>query len=989
MLYCKSDTMSRLKLLISILVCCSAMISYAQDKTDGRYLEVRGTSELDMKPLAKATANLSEGGNNIQTVQTGTDGSFSFRLEMNRQYTIEVIKEGLVAKKISFNTIIPDEEKGTWMNEFSIGLVKFCDGVDYALLKDPVDIIRFDPKRREFVSDKDYVNRMRPKLESVLVKYDQCMMNKYDAAIRKGDQAFLAKNTNEALAGYQEALEIYPKETYPTKQINEINRQLGKQQKSTEQAEKKELENKEDSYNLALAKASVAYTRKDYSTALQYYQEALAIKPEESIPKGRLLEIETILIKKTAEETKIMEVENAYRQTVLKADSLMKARNYQSAREQYAKASLIKPGESYPKAKSLEIDKIEEANVRAAENARKAAADKEYQAILTQADNQFKAKSYDEAKAGYSKALALRPSDPYAAQRVKLAENTMVAEKQKAQEDQTLKQFREIIATADKLLESKDLNKAREAYSRALTVKPDDQYAQSKISTIDNMMAAEQTAKTNALEENYKSAIGAANTAITQKSYAQAKDFLQKALAIKPGDAYASNKMTELDKTLEEQRKLREQEELKQNQIKESIAAADKLFNSGDLPAARNAFNAVLQIKPGDSYSVQRISVIDNLIAAKNSNKLRQTDSAYSNNMARGTELLAKKDFTKAREAFQQALILKPGDPSAISKIRDIDLLIATEQERIAEEKAKKKNFDEVIALSDQKMTQKQYSEARRGYEDALTIIPGEYYPRKRLDEIASILSEEEKILAGKQANENAYTLAITNGDKYFRTKDFGKAKDEYTRATTLKPTEEFPKTRLAEIENQIKAQELEQAQIKAKADAYALAINSGNSLFADKNYAAAKSSYTEALKIMPNDKLAREQIIRIDKILSPASRAVKSSASANADQNKVKSTTPLGELSFKTESERQKFLDELKKKYPAGITLEKYREQYKETLRYIVVRDNQAMDYRQIRFLTYNGYEYSVNGKPITQQYFLSQVKSRQGESFQEIEIQ
>jgi hypothetical protein len=47
------------------------------------------------------------------------------------------------------------------------------------------------------------------------------------------------------------------------------------------------------------------------------------------------------------------------------------------------------------------------------------------------------------------------------------------------------------------------------------------------------------------------------------------------------------------------------------------------------------------------------------------------------------------------------------------------------------------------------------------------------------------------------------------------------------------------------------------------------------------------------------------------------------------------------------------------------------------------------AQEFRQIKFITYNGAEYSVNGKPITQQYFLTQVKIRQGESFQEIEMQ
>ncbi len=116
-----------------------------------------------MQPLARATVNLYEGTNKIQSIQSAADGSFSFKLEINKLYTIEVIKDGLVGKKISFNTTMPDEEKGKWINEFSIGLVKYCDGVDYSALNEPVDIVKFDPKRRQYVSDKDYVGRMRPK----------------------------------------------------------------------------------------------------------------------------------------------------------------------------------------------------------------------------------------------------------------------------------------------------------------------------------------------------------------------------------------------------------------------------------------------------------------------------------------------------------------------------------------------------------------------------------------------------------------------------------------------------------------------------------------------------------------------------------------------------------------------------------------------------------------------------------------------------------
>ncbi len=88
-------------------------------------------------------------------------------------------------------------------------------------------------------------------------------------------------------------------------------------------------------------------------------------------------------------------------------------------------------------------------------------------------------------------------------------------------------------------------------------------------------------------------------------------------------------------------------------------------------------------------------------------------------------------------------------------------------------------------------------------------------------------------------------------------------------RAISLKPGEDYPKTRLAELENLLMTLQQEQAAAKSRADAYAAAINMGNAQFSGKDYAAARVSYSEALKQLPDDKLAREQIEKIDYILS------------------------------------------------------------------------------------------------------------------------
>ncbi len=52
-------------------------------------------------------------------------------------------------------------------------------------------------------------------------------------------------------------------------------------------------------------------------------------------------------------------------------------------------------------------------------------------------------------------------------------------------------------------------------------------------------------------------------------------------------------------------------------------------------------------------------------------------------------------------------------------------MLIAQEQDRVASEKAKKKNYEDIIAQGDQLMTQKNYSGAKQSFEQALLYHAG------------------------------------------------------------------------------------------------------------------------------------------------------------------------------------------------------------------------------------------------------------------------
>src|SRR5512133_680711 len=273
--------MLRIIHILLVLILCLKI--GAQQTAPERYLEVRGISELEMEPLARATINLYEGTNKIQTIQSGSDGTFSFKLDPNKQFVIEVEKNGLISKRISFNTQLPDQEKGTWMNEFSIGLVKPCNGVDYSALKEPVDRVSFDVKRRQFISDKDYVNNMRPKIEALMIKTDQCQLENYEDLVKKADQTAKTGNLEDALKLYKEASEIYPKEEYPAKRIAEINNAKNKQQFSAE------------AYKKIVTEADALSAQGRISEAIQKYNQASILNPQESYPKQKASELQNVL----------------------------------------------------------------------------------------------------------------------------------------------------------------------------------------------------------------------------------------------------------------------------------------------------------------------------------------------------------------------------------------------------------------------------------------------------------------------------------------------------------------------------------------------------------------------------------------------------------------------------------------------------------------------------------------------------------------------
>ncbi len=1032
-------------IILSIFIFNLALLHKIYSQDAERYLEINGTAELNLKPVSNAEITLYEEKSKIKSVKTGSSGRFSFKLDMNKDYTIEVSKEGYVSKKIRFITKIPDEVTGIWVREFAVGLVKYCEGVNYSVLNDPVDVIKYSVRRQDFDSDKTFVYKVKPRLENLYIDVDQCLIENYNNTLNEADKLMDDKKYDEAREKYEQAMEMFPDEEYPEEQIGKINDFISRDK------------NIENLYNRTVSEADALYAQKRYDEALLKYKGALKLKPQETYLKQKISETESLKAEQDAEQQAKSEADAKYNLLISEGNTAFAMKNFEMAKQYFSQALEIKPDNYYPSNKLQELEVL--ISQKAQTEAKKQEIVKEYNNAVSRADQLFVAKNYEEAKASYEKALLVNPQESYPREKIAEIEN-MIKEKQEAQvkskRAEMEREYDAALAEGDNYYKLKDYEAAKVAYSKAASIKPDEFYPKQKIERIDNLLAAEQAREQQAREKSYSDAIAAGENFIDIKQYEKARQEFNKALSYKPDDIYARNKISEIDRLIEIQKQRLTEERTRDEQYQAVITKADGFFQMREFDAAKIAYQDALSIKPEEQYPRTQIQEIDRLLAIVEAEKQRETEAGYKSAILSGNRLFSGNQYALAKSEFEKALNYKPGDTYASSRISEINKLISQEEQRAAADQARKKQYDELISRADGLKNLKEYVNAKAEYNRALQIMPEETYPQQQIAEIDRIIAEQERVLAEKKARENNYAMAIGKADGFFRLQEYENAKAEYNNALTIMPDEIYPKNKINEIDNIIAAQLKAQADAKALNDAYDNAVRQADNLFNQKKYTEAKSAYTSALNYKPGSVYPKDQISKIDIILAqqerirqeelakdkeyesliliadrlydqadynnakenyqkalevkpdelyPKQKIMKideiikllaKQQSAKSSQSQTQSQTAaqtgpkpkLADLVFKDDRERDRYLDDLKKKYPEGVTLETYKERVKTTRRYIIIRNNEAHEFRMVHFTNWGGKEYSVDGKPITGQYFESQISPRSGEYYKEFEF-
>ncbi|MBX2973459.1 MAG: hypothetical protein KF797_10170 [Flavobacteriales bacterium] len=777
------------------------------------------------KKMDGVTVTVFKNGVKLIDVPTNASGKYEVNLDYGSDYKVMVSKPGFVGKNITIDTRkVPEEERqgGHGMNiDFSI--MSDLPGIDYSILNEPFGKANYDGGT--FAWDMEYTNRMRDAQARLMKEYDEKRKRegdaeaKYAKLIQEGGNAMTSSDFKKAVDAFTGALALKPGDAVATAKLSDAKMKLDAQD-----ADKKRGEQ----YAALIKEADGLMGKKDYAGAKTKYNAALDVKDTEAYPKQKLKEIDVILAeleKKAAEEKKAKELQEKYQAAITAADAAFKAENWDQATAKYTEAGGLKPDEKYPKDQLAAIAQKKADAAKKAEEERKARELQEkYQAAITAGDAAFKASKWDDAAAKYTEAGGLKPDEKYPKDQLAAIALKKDEAARKAEEERLAKELQEryqaAITAADAAFRSADYDAAEAKYTEASGLKPAEKYPKDQLAAIvkkreELAKKAEDERKAKELDAQYQAAIAAADAAFGKESWDEATAKYTEAGGLKPAEKYPKDQLTAIaarkaaaEKAAAEAAKQKELDA----KYTAAIAAADAAFGKEEWDEAAKKYTEASGLKAQEKYPKDQLALIVQRKAdAEARKKQAEQDAKYQAAIEAADAAFGKEDYTAARAKYTEALGVKAGEKYPKDRIAEADRLLAEAARKAeAEKKAAEleARYRSLITSADKAFDGKKLSEALNDYKDALALKPSEAHPKERiaaieqqLDAAARAKAEEERLLREKQDRDQRYNDLVTSADKAFAAKQYEKARTDYSAASGVKPEEKHPKDRLAEIE--------------------------------------------------------------------------------------------------------------------------------------------------------------------------------------------
>jgi TonB family protein len=299
---------------------------------------------------------------------------------------------------------------------------------------------------------------------------------------------------------------------------------------------------------------------------------------------------------------------------------------------------------------------------------------------------------------------------------------------------------------------------------------------------------------------------------LEQADYRAARQRYQRAQQARPRTetgGYVDKRLREIERRQAARQKKRYEQAIRQGDSLQAQAQQQAGEGNdraaGELYAqASEAYLAALQHRPNDSLALARTrqasarsasSGVDEKEGnASDENPLCSIcgqrhepgfhDRAAQMYRSQAQEAFQDENYTEARRQYQSLLDHKPDDAAARQKIEEIDALIseADRQEQFQRYRRRGNTFFQKGNLT----------EARREYQLALDVQPGDSTVTRRLQTI-------EERLARRQKQQEQYQRHRDEGDTFFENEEMKKAARSYEKALEYRPEDSYVQERLKE----------------------------------------------------------------------------------------------------------------------------------------------------------------------------------------------
>lgn len=312
-----------------------------------------------------------------------------------------------------------------------------------------------------------------------------------------------------------------------------------------------------------------------------------------------------------------------------------------------------------------------------------------------------------------------------------LEKNDFLVEKQNEQ------RYKNLLAEADKMVELKNYELAKEKYAAASELYPN-QLATRKLEKLNQILKR---------EEQYSSLLASAKKMEEEGLFQAAMDKLKQASTLKPTASIPKQRMESIAQKIKF-------EQQQANTFNNYIKVADEAFANGNYEIAYANYDKALDLNPDAILAKKKLE--QSAIKVKEVEAQEQLDEEFASLLFDLKNAIYQNDRSLAQELLQKATTLKPNSTELEVERKRVEALVKKENDRalLAEQEAKKKEEDyrKYIELGKNSKAKGNIKEAKFFFNKALALKEDDTYVRQELAAMEKMPEQEKVVVEDRNA---------------------------------------------------------------------------------------------------------------------------------------------------------------------------------------------------------------------------------------------